>query len=44
MAAMGKGRVVVAATSHGRMGASGEATGVWLEELATPYYTGLTKC
>jgi putative intracellular protease/amidase len=38
MAAMGKGRVLVVATSHGRMGASGEATGVWLEELETPYY------
>ena len=36
--ATGRGRVLVVATSHGRMGASGEPTGVWLEELATPYY------
>lgn len=32
-------KVLIIATSHGTMGASSEATGVWLEELTTPYYT-----
>lgn len=42
---MDRRRVLIVATSHDRMGAGpeggtggGEATGVWLEELATPYY------
>ena len=30
--------VLVVATSHDRMGETGHQTGVWLEELATPYY------
>ena len=31
-------KVAIIATSHGIMGDSGEATGVWLEEITTPYY------
>ncbi|HZH51549.1 MAG TPA: type 1 glutamine amidotransferase domain-containing protein [Microvirga sp.] len=31
-------RVLVVATSHDQMGSTGHRTGVWLEELATPYY------
>jgi putative intracellular protease/amidase len=30
--------VLVVATSHDQMGSTGHRTGVWLEELATPYY------
>lgn len=30
-------KVLIIVTSHGEMGASGKATGVWLEELAVPY-------
>lgn len=30
-------KILIVATSHGSMGA-GEPTGVWLEELTTPYY------
>jgi putative intracellular protease/amidase len=32
-------QVLIIVTSHGQMGASGERTGVWLEELAVPYMT-----
>ncbi|ACA19904.1 ThiJ/PfpI domain protein [Methylobacterium sp. 4-46] len=31
-------KVLVVATSHAELGSSGHRTGVWLEELATPYY------
>ncbi|MEM6638723.1 MAG: type 1 glutamine amidotransferase domain-containing protein [Pseudomonadota bacterium] len=31
-------KVAIIATSHASMGDTGEATGVWLEELTTPYY------
>ncbi|MCW3473274.1 type 1 glutamine amidotransferase domain-containing protein [Limobrevibacterium gyesilva] len=30
--------VLIVATSHDRLGDTGHPTGVWLEELATPYY------
>jgi putative intracellular protease/amidase len=30
-------RVLMVVTSHERLGETGESTGVWLEELATPY-------
>jgi putative intracellular protease/amidase len=35
---MTKPKVLIVATSHAEMGATGHRTGVWLEELATPYY------
>ncbi len=35
---MTKPKVLIVATSHAEMGATGHPTGVWLEELATPYY------
>ena len=31
-------RVLMIVTSHGRLGATGKSTGIWAEELATPYY------
>ena len=31
-------KVLIVATSHAMLGVTGERTGVWLEELATPYY------
>lgn len=31
-------KIVIVATSHALMGDTGEPTGVWLEELTTPYY------
>jgi putative intracellular protease/amidase len=31
-------KVLVVATSHDQMGSTGHRTGVWLEELATPFY------
>ncbi|MEO1035561.1 MAG: type 1 glutamine amidotransferase domain-containing protein [Pseudomonadota bacterium] len=31
-------RVAIVLTSHDEIGANGESTGVWIEELATPYY------
>ena len=31
-------RVLMILTSHATMGEGGEPTGVWFEELATPYY------
>ena len=31
-------KVLVVATSHDQMGSTGHRTGVWLEELAAPYY------
>jgi putative intracellular protease/amidase len=31
-------RILLVVTSHDRLGESGEKTGFWLEELATPYY------
>ena len=34
----GKKRVLMIITSHARMGEGGKPTGVWAEELATPYY------
>lgn len=34
-------KVLVVATSHGAMGDTGHRTGVWLEELAAPYYAFL---
>lgn len=30
-------KVLIVATSHGTLGSGGEATGLWLEELAVPY-------
>jgi putative intracellular protease/amidase len=35
---MAGNRVLIVATSHGEMGSTGHRTGVWLEELAVPYY------
>jgi putative intracellular protease/amidase len=35
---MAADRILVVTTSHGELGATGHRTGVWLEELATPYY------
>jgi putative intracellular protease/amidase len=35
---MAQRRVLIVATSHGQMGPGGHPTGLWLEELATPYY------
>lgn len=32
-------KIAIVATSHAVMGDGGEPTGVWLEELTTPYYT-----
>lgn len=31
-------KVLMVLTSHGRLGDTGKATGLWLEELAAPYY------
>jgi putative intracellular protease/amidase len=31
-------KVLIVTTSHAEMGSTGHKTGVWLEELATPYY------
>lgn len=31
-------RVLIVATSHAQMGGTGHRTGLWLEELAVPYY------
>jgi putative intracellular protease/amidase len=31
-------KILFIATSHDKMGSTGNRTGVWLEELATPYY------
>lgn len=31
-------RILIITTSHADMGSAGEKTGVWLEELTTPYY------
>ena len=31
-------RVLMVLTSHDKLGDTGEKTGVWLEELAAPYY------
>lgn len=31
-------KVLMVLTSHGRLGETGKATGLWLEELAAPYY------
>lgn len=31
-------RVLIITTSHDRMGETGKKTGLWLEELSTPYY------
>lgn len=35
---MTKPRILIIATSHASMGDANERTGVWLEELTTPYY------
>lgn len=35
---MSRSRILIIATSHGDMGSPGEKTGIWLEELTTPYY------
>lgn len=32
-------KVLMILTSHAKLGATGHATGVWFEELATPYWT-----
>src|SRR4051812_37171974 len=31
-------KVLFVVTSHDRLGETGEKTGVWIEEFATPYY------
>lgn len=31
-------KILVVLTSHGQLGETGKATGLWLEELASPYY------
>lgn len=31
--------ILIVLTSHDKLGNTGEATGLWLEELTTPYYT-----
>ncbi|MFN9727814.1 hypothetical protein [Acidovorax sp.] len=31
-------KILMILTSHARMGDTGQATGVWAEELATPYF------
>lgn len=31
-------KILMVLTSHGQLGKTGKATGLWLEELATPYY------
>jgi putative intracellular protease/amidase len=31
-------KILIVTTSHGRLGDTGQPTGLWLEELATPYY------
>ncbi|NEP12413.1 MAG: type 1 glutamine amidotransferase domain-containing protein [Symploca sp. SIO2C1] len=31
-------QILIVVTSHGAMGSTGETTGLWLEELTTPYY------
>jgi putative intracellular protease/amidase len=35
---MAKRRVLIVTTSHAELGNTGRRTGVWLEELAAPYY------
>jgi putative intracellular protease/amidase len=35
---MPKAKVLIVTTSHDQLGATGRRTGVWLEELAAPYY------
>lgn len=35
---MGPQRVLIVCTSHDRLGSTGKATGLWLEELAVPYW------
>src|SRR5689334_5924272 len=32
-------KILMIVTSHAVMGATGQPTGVWFEELTTPYYT-----
>lgn len=34
-------KILIVCTSHARMGDTGKATGLWAEELTTPYYTFL---
>lgn len=36
-------KIAIIATSHALMGGTGEPTGVWLEELTTPYYALIDK-
>ncbi len=36
---MGQPRILIVTTSNATMGASGKPTGLWLEELTTPYFT-----
>lgn len=36
---MGQPRILIVTTSNGTMGATGKPTGLWLEELTTPYFT-----
>ncbi|HVX06237.1 MAG TPA: type 1 glutamine amidotransferase domain-containing protein, partial [Rhodanobacteraceae bacterium] len=31
-------KILMVLTSHGQLGDTGKATGLWLEELAAPYY------
>lgn len=31
-------RILIVTTSHGELGSTGHATGLWVEELATPYW------
>ena len=39
---MNSPRVLIITSSHSQLGNTGEQTGVWLEELAAPYYTFLS--
>ena len=36
---MGQPRILIVTTSNATMGPNGEPTGLWLEELTTPYFT-----
>jgi len=36
---MGQPRILIVTTSNATMGPDGDPTGLWLEELTTPYFT-----
>ena len=33
-----KAKILFVVTSHDKLGSTGEKTGLWIEEFATPYY------